>query len=77
MSNHCPSCKVHYTAHLGLEGTCRKLVAAEAEIERLRQELWNIAHAKPSTWDEPKDFLAWAQNRARGALGEYTKPMGE
>ena len=43
---------------------------AAAEIERLNKELANIAEAKPSTWDHPEDFQAWAQNRARHALSQ-------
>lgn len=42
-----------------------------AEVERLREELRNIANADPSTWDaDVRDqFKQWAQNRARAALG--------
>lgn len=31
----CPACKVPYTDHLGLNGTCEKLQAAEAIVKRL------------------------------------------
>lgn len=35
----CPSCGVAYTDHPGLHGTCAALVAARAEISRLRDSL--------------------------------------
>jgi hypothetical protein len=41
---------------------------AEAEIERLRQELGYIANAKHRNFDDAEDFRDWAQNRARHAL---------
>ncbi len=40
----------------------------DAEARILRDELINIAIAKPETWDDPGDFRAWAQSRARFAL---------
>ena len=42
----------------------------EAENERLRAELENIANAKPHEWgsDHLQQFREWAQNRARHAL---------
>lgn len=42
-----------------------------AEVERLRAELRVIAAANPAQWeaDVRDQFRAWAQNRARAALG--------
>lgn len=44
-----------------------KLIAAAPD---LLQELRNIAKAKPETWDDPGDFRAWAQSRARHTLSK-------
>lgn len=44
-----------------------KLIAAAPD---LLQELRNIAKAKPDTWDDPSDFRAWAQSRARHAIAK-------
>ena len=43
-------------------------VGLQREIATLQTELRNIAEAKPHKWDDPSDFRAWAQNRARHAL---------
>ena len=48
-----------------LESEIKKL---KHEAMKLRQELENIATAKPMSWDDPKEFTPWAQNRARHAL---------
>lgn len=50
--------------------------AAEAEVERLRNELDIIANATPSQWepDMRDQFKAWAQNRARHAAGLTPPP---
>lgn len=40
--------------------------------EKLEAELANIANAKPGEWDDPSEFRAWAQNRARYALAKAT-----
>jgi hypothetical protein len=44
-----------------------------ARIRQLEDELRNIAEANPSTWDDPADFRAWAQNRARHTLQQVAK----
>jgi hypothetical protein len=36
----------------------------------LLDELRNIANAKPDTWDDPNEFRAWAQNRARFTIAK-------
>lgn len=36
----------------------------------LLRELQNIANADTSTWDDPNDFKAWAQNRSRAAIAK-------
>lgn len=37
-------------------------------INELEAELSNIANADTSKWDDPSDFKAWAQSRARFVL---------
>lgn len=44
------------------------LAGQRAADAALRSELLNIANARPSTWDDPTDFQAWAQSRARFTL---------
>lgn len=41
----------------------------KAEIKRLRDELGYIANAKSANFEDAEEFRAWAQNRARHALG--------
>ena len=49
-----------------LRGYCGKRVANTiAHAPDLLQELKNIANADTKDWDDPKDFKAWAQSRAR------------
>lgn len=36
----------------------------------LYAELENIAYATPGLWEDPTDFRAWAQSRARHALAK-------
>lgn len=38
----------------------------------LLQELRNIATARPWGWNDPTDFTAWAQSRARYAIRQAT-----
>lgn len=38
------------------------------EIKRLTNELRYIANADVASWDDPSEFRAWAQNRARAAI---------
>lgn len=47
-----------------------KLYAAQRirDLERAVRELQNIARAQPYTWEDPSDFIPWAQARARHAL---------
>lgn len=45
-----------------------QVAQADARIAALETELRNIADAKPHGWEDPDDFRAWAQNRARHAL---------
>jgi len=42
---------------------------AEAEVERLREELGYIANAQRKSFVDDREFRIWAQNRARHALG--------
>jgi len=44
-----------------------RLIAAAPD---LLAELQNIANADTSKWDDPSDFKAWAQNRARAAVAK-------
>lgn len=55
----------------GYRDLADKLAAKDGEIERLRAEIRVIAAAKPAQWeaDVRDQFQAWAQNRARAALG--------
>lgn len=46
-----------------------RLIAAAPE---LLAELQNIANANTSDWDDPSDFKAWAQSRARAAIAKAT-----
>jgi len=39
-----------------------------AQAWELADELQNIANANTRDWDDPTDFKAWAQSRARHAL---------
>ena len=53
----------------GNDDLCAQARAIRHERDRYRDELKNIADAKPHTWGEESDqFQAWAQNRARHAL---------
>jgi hypothetical protein len=45
------------------------LIAAAPD---LLAELQNIANANTSDWDDPADFKAWAQNRARYTIRKAT-----
>lgn len=55
----------------------RKLLALiqsqKYEIGRLTDELRFIANADVVSWDDPSEFRAWAQNRARAALTTQPK----
>ncbi len=42
--------------------------AKDDEIKRLTNELRYIANADVASWDDPSEFRAWAQNRARAAI---------
>lgn len=53
-----------------IEAKNYQLVKLEMEIERLRSELRLIANGKNYTHTDDKEFRAWAQNRARHAIGE-------
>lgn len=44
--------------------------ALMAEVSRLRAELGYIANARFANFTDAEEFRAWAQNRARHALGE-------
>ncbi len=47
-----------------------RLIAAAPD---LLAELQNIANADTSDWDDPNDFKAWAQSRARHTIAKATK----
>ena len=54
---------------------CRELLCEERDAaERIRDiyrdGLRNIANANTRDWDDPTDFKAWAQSRARFVLGD-------
>ena len=51
---------------LGKAKTERDALLAQAW--ELADELQNIANANTRDWDDPTDFKAWAQSRARHAL---------
>ena len=51
-----------------LDSNARLIASAPA----LFQELENIANADVSEWDDPGEFRAWAQSRARHALNKIT-----
>lgn len=48
-----------------------------AELEEQRDallvELTNIANANTRDWDDPTDFKAWAQNRARHTIAKVAR----
>ena len=44
--------------------------AMEKANAELLGEFRNIAGARPHTWEDPDDFQAWAQNRARHSLAK-------
>lgn len=60
--------EIRREGHAGWGNACEW---AADEIERLRAELRVIAAANPAQWeaDVRDQFRAWAQNRARAALG--------
>ena len=45
-------------------------VHVQSMLEKLHITLKSIANADTLDWDDPQDFKAWAQSRARWALGE-------
>ena len=45
-------------------------IHVQSLIEKLQSTLKSIANADTLDWDDPQDFKAWAQSRARWALGE-------
>ena len=51
--------------------------ALRTQARGLAQELRNIANADTRDWDDPTDFKAWAQNRARHALQRAQAVMKE
>lgn len=46
----------------------------QKQASELASELRNIAEARPSEWENPNDFRAWAQNRARHTLKKVAEP---
>jgi len=42
--------------------------ALRVRNDKLVEELWFIAYASTCDWDNPTEFKAWAQNRARAAI---------
>lgn len=66
-----------YTADQVQEYAQAALAAKDADIsklrndaERLTNELMFIANADVASWDDPSEFKAWAQNRARAAIAK-------
>lgn len=52
-----------------IEAKNDEIVKLEMEVERLRHALNQIASVSEDNFYTPKAFQAWAQNRARLALG--------
>lgn len=50
----------------------KALQAEAAAAPELLTELQNIANANTRDWDDPSDFKAWAQSRARAAIARAT-----
>lgn len=48
------------------------LVSRITAAPELLAELQNIANANTCDWDDPSDFKAWAQSRARAAIAKAT-----
>jgi len=48
-----------------------------ATHQSLYDELTNIANANTKDWDDPSDFKAWAQNRAKAALRLLAQMKGK
>lgn len=69
----CASCGVPYVRHLGLQGTCKALLEAKAEVERLQKEISDIAgFARTCRLNNTKDWmrmLAERLNNAAKAIG--------
>ena len=51
-----------------------RLIAAAPD---LLAELENIANANTADWDDPSDFKAWAQSRARAAIAKAQSDSSE
>lgn len=58
------------TPRIAAEEANKQTVELKTEIERLRQELSYIANAQRKNSYNAAEFRAWAQNRARHALGQ-------
>lgn len=58
----------------GVKDLCAQARAIRKARDKYRDELQNIANAKPHTWGAESDqFQAWAQNRAMHALSLHDK----
>lgn len=55
---------------IAAEEANKQIKPLKEEIERLRNELGYIANAKRRNIPDAEDFRAWAQSRARHALGQ-------
>lgn len=53
-----------------LEGDMKANARLIAAAPDLYAELENIANVQPGPWEDPSEFRAWAQNRARNALAK-------
>lgn len=69
-SGACVAAYPHYS------GATKKATKANARLmanaPELLQELISIASAMTGTWEDPSDFKAWAQSRARFAIAKAT-----
>jgi cell division protein FtsB len=54
---------------IAAEEANKQTAELRAEVKRLRDELGCIAMARGNAFTAPGEFRAWAQNRARHALG--------
>lgn len=54
------------------EEHCKRMcqIAWSNGADKLLVELEYIANANTKDWDDPEDFKAWAQNRARFAIAK-------
>ena len=62
-----------YEVNINRSGNATVVLASDydalhAQAGALAKELQNIANANTRDWDDPTDFKAWSQSRARHAV---------